>query len=53
MLLHLIVETALDAGHADLVREAIDGATVFPLMVVAEGWPTTPWMQPWEKRVSP
>ena len=27
MLLHLIEETARHAGHADLLREAIDGAT--------------------------
>jgi uncharacterized damage-inducible protein DinB len=27
MLLHLIEETARHAGHADLIREAIDGAT--------------------------
>ncbi len=52
VLLHLIVETARHAGHADMVREAIDGATAFPLMAAAEGWPTTPWMQPWEKGTS-
>jgi len=48
VLLHLIAETARHAGHADIVREAIDGATAFPLMAAAEGWPATPWMQPWE-----
>jgi len=48
VLLHLIQETARHAGHADIVREAIDGATAFPLMAAAEGWPATPWMQPWE-----
>jgi uncharacterized damage-inducible protein DinB len=53
VLLHLIVETARHAGHADIVRESIDGATAFPLMAAAEGWPTTPWMQPWEKPVTP
>ena len=52
VLLHLIVETARHAGHADIVREAIDGATAFPLMAAAEGWPATPWMQPWEKGTS-
>jgi hypothetical protein len=50
VLLHLIQETARHAGHADMVREAIDGATAFPLMAAAEGWPATPWMQPWEPR---
>lgn len=48
VLLHLITETARHAGHADIVRETIDGATAFPLMAAAEGWPATPWMQPWE-----
>jgi uncharacterized damage-inducible protein DinB len=48
VLLHLIEETARHAGHADLVREAVDGATCWPLMAAAEGWPATPWVQPWE-----
>ena len=46
--LHLIAETARHAGHADIVREAIDGATAFPLLAAAEGWPATPWLTPWE-----
>jgi uncharacterized damage-inducible protein DinB len=48
VLLHLIEETARHAGHADIVRECLDGATAFPLMAAAEGWPATPWLQPWE-----
>jgi uncharacterized damage-inducible protein DinB len=48
VLLHLITETARHAGHADIVRESIDGATAFPLMAAVEGWPATPWMQPWQ-----
>jgi uncharacterized damage-inducible protein DinB len=48
VLMHVATETARHAGHADIVREAIDGATAFPLMAAAEGWPETPWMQPWE-----
>jgi uncharacterized damage-inducible protein DinB len=47
VLLHLIQETARHTGHADIVRESIDGATAFPLMAAAEGWPATPWMTPW------
>jgi uncharacterized damage-inducible protein DinB len=47
VLLHLIQETARHAGHADLVREELDGATAFPLMAAVEGWPATPWLQPW------
>jgi uncharacterized damage-inducible protein DinB len=48
VLLHLITETARHAGHADVVRESIDGATAYPLMAAAEAWPATPWMKPWE-----
>ena len=52
VLLHLIEETARHAGHADIVREHLDGATAFPLMAAAEGWPATPWMQPWQASAS-
>jgi uncharacterized damage-inducible protein DinB len=48
VLLHLIEEVARHAGHADIVRESIDGATCYPLMAAVEGWPATPWIQPWE-----
>ncbi len=47
VLLHVIEETARHAGHADIIRESIDGATAFPLMAAAEGWPATEWLQPW------
>lgn len=47
VLLHLIEELARHAGHADIVRESVDGATSFPLMAAAEGWSATPWIQPW------
>jgi uncharacterized damage-inducible protein DinB len=47
VLLHLIQETARHAGHADIVRESLDGATAFPLLAAVEGWPATPWLQPW------
>jgi hypothetical protein len=48
VLLHLIEETARHAGHADLLREAVDGATAYPLLAAAESWPATPWLQPWQ-----
>lgn len=37
VLLHLIEETAHHAGHADIMRESIDGATTYQLMAEAEG----------------
>ena len=47
VLLHLIQETARHTGHADIIRESIDGGTAYPIMAAAEGWPESPWMKPW------
>jgi uncharacterized damage-inducible protein DinB len=47
ILLHLIEETARHAGHADIIREALDGALSGPLMAAAEGWPADGWVKPW------
>lgn len=47
VLLHLIEETARHAGHADLLREALDGGLSGPLMAAAEGWPADGWVTPW------
>src|SRR5579884_701058 len=52
VLLHLIEETARHAGHADIIRESLDGANAMSLMAAAEGWPPTPWVQPWSPRES-
>jgi uncharacterized damage-inducible protein DinB len=48
VLMHLVEETARHAGHADLIREAIDGGTMYELMAAAEGWPATDWLKPWK-----
>ena len=32
VLLHLIGETARHAGHADIIRESLDGKTAFELV---------------------
>ena len=48
VVMHLIEETARHAGHADIVRESIDGASMYELMAGAEGWPATDWLQPWK-----
>ena len=50
ILLHLIEETARHAGHADLLREALDGGLSGPLMAAAEGWPADGWVTPWQIR---
>jgi uncharacterized damage-inducible protein DinB len=51
VLLHLIQETARHTGHADIIRESVDGGTAYPLMAAAEGWPETPWLKPWQPSV--
>jgi hypothetical protein len=43
VLLHLIEETARHAGHADIIRESIDGATCWTVMAAAEGRPEQDW----------
>jgi Protein of unknown function (DUF664) len=43
VLLHLIEETARHAGHADILRESIDGGTCWTLVAAAEGWPAQDW----------
>ena len=48
VLLHMIEETARHAGHADIIRETVDGATFYPLLAASEGWPDRPWLSPWK-----
>ncbi len=45
---HLIEELARHAGHADIIREAVDGATMYELVAGFEGWPATEWLTPWQ-----
>lgn len=45
--MHILEEIARHAGHGDIVREHIDGATMYELLAAAEGWPETPWLKPW------
>lgn len=53
ILVHLIEEIARHAGHADIIREELDGATMYPLMAAAEGWPETAWLKPWRPASAP
>lgn len=39
VMLHLIRETARHAGHADIIRESLDGKTAFELVAVERGTP--------------
>jgi uncharacterized damage-inducible protein DinB len=47
VLLHLVHETARHAGHADIIRESIDGATALPLMAAVEQWAPRRTITPW------
>lgn len=53
ILLHVLEELARHAGHADIVREHIDRATMYELMAGAEGWPATDWLKPWQPPAAP
>jgi uncharacterized damage-inducible protein DinB len=45
---HLINELARHAGQADIIRESIDGATLYDLIAGVEGWEETEWVKPWK-----
>lgn len=49
VILHVINELARHAGHADIVRETIDGATMYELIAARENWAIQGWVQPWKK----
>lgn len=38
VLAHLIEEISRHAGHADIIREFIDGKTMYELQAMADGW---------------
>jgi hypothetical protein len=46
--MHLVEELTRHAGHCDIIRESIDGATMYELMAGVEGWPETDWIKPWK-----
>lgn len=49
VVLHLIEETARHSGHADIVRESIDGAQAIELTAAVEGWPEDGFIKPWRR----
>jgi uncharacterized damage-inducible protein DinB len=49
VILHVINELARHAGHADIVRETIDGATMYDLLAALEGWDLEGWVTPWKR----
>lgn len=46
-LVHHIEELARHAGHADIIREQLDGADAASLLMAVEGRPGNDFVQPW------
>lgn len=46
VIFHIIEELARHAGQGDIIRETIDGATLYELLGGLEGWPETDWLKP-------
>ena len=53
VILHVINELTRHSGHADIIRESIDGATMYELLAGLEGWSIGGWVQPWSKHADP
>jgi uncharacterized damage-inducible protein DinB len=53
VILHVINELARHSGHADIIRESIDGATMYELLAALEGWAIDGFVQPWKKPERP
>jgi hypothetical protein len=45
---HLVEELNRHAGHGDIVRETVDGATMYALVAAREGLPDLPWLPAWK-----
>jgi predicted enzyme related to lactoylglutathione lyase/uncharacterized damage-inducible protein DinB len=45
---HLVEELARHAGHGDIVRETVDGATMYALVAARDGLPDLPWLPAWK-----
>jgi uncharacterized damage-inducible protein DinB len=45
---HVINELARHSGQADVIRESIDGATMYELIGGLESWEETDWLKPFK-----
>jgi hypothetical protein len=50
VLFHMLEELARHAGQGDIIRESIDGATMYELLAGLEDWEPTQWLTPWGKQ---
>jgi hypothetical protein len=44
---HLMEELARHAGHGDIIRESLDGATMYALVAARDGLPDLPFLKAW------
>ncbi|KRF00810.1 hypothetical protein ASG88_10280 [Nocardioides sp. Soil777] len=52
LVLHMIEEFARHAGHADIIREQIDGAQAGQLAMAVEGIEGNDFIQPWRRETA-
>jgi hypothetical protein len=45
--MHIVEELSRHAGHADIIRESIDRATMYELLAAEEEWPETEFIKRW------
>jgi hypothetical protein len=45
---HLMEELARHAGHGDIIRETLDGATMYALVAARDGLPDLPFLEAWK-----
>ncbi|HEX3931722.1 MAG TPA: DinB family protein [Nocardioides sp.] len=45
---HVMEELTRHAGHGDIVRETLDGATMYALVAARDGLPDLPWLKAWK-----
>jgi hypothetical protein len=45
---HLMEELTRHAGHGDIIRETLDGATMYALVAARDGLPDLPFLKAWK-----
>ena len=45
---HLMEELSRHAGHGDIIRETLDGATMYALVAARDGLPDLPFLKAWK-----
>ena len=50
---HLVEELTRHAGHGDIIRETVDGATMYSLVAARDGLPDLPFLPAWKPSEPP